>query len=249
VNVLWVAVALHHPASYLGAMSPRTALVTGANRGIGLEVCRQLAQQGLKVIMTGRSEAAVADAAQELRRAGVDVRGETLDVSSEESVADCAARLAARSDHVDVLVNNAGVYPQGNLLTVPSDVIREAMAMNFFGALWAARAWMPGMLERGYGRIVNVTSGYGSFSEGLEGPAAYSISKAALNALTVRLAAEARSDVKVNAACPGWVRTRMGGSGAPRSVEEGADTIVWLATLPADGPSGALFRSRQQIGW
>jgi NAD(P)-dependent dehydrogenase (short-subunit alcohol dehydrogenase family) len=230
-------------------MSPRTALVTGANRGIGLEVSRQLARQGLKVIVTGRAEPAVADAVQELHRAGGDVRGETLDVSSEESVTACAARLAARGDHVDVLVNNAGIYPQGDLLTVPSDAMREAMAINFFGALWAARAWMPGMLERGYGRIVNVTSGYGSFSEGLEGPAVYAISKAALNALTVRLAAEARGDVKVNAACPGWVRTRMGGSGAPRSVDEGADTIVWLAALPADGPSGGLFRSRRRIAW
>src|SRR6185369_8514723 len=230
-------------------MAPRTALVTGANRGIGLEVCRQLARQGLRVISTGRSEASVAEAVEELRRAGGDAHGEVLDVASEESVTACAARLAARADRVDVLVNNAGVYPEGDLLAASSGAVREAMATNFFGALWTARAWMPGMLERGHGRIVNVTSGYGSFSEGLEGPAAYAISKAALNALTVRLAKESRGDVKVNAACPGWVRTRMGGSGAPRSVEEGADTIVWLATLPPDGPSGAVFRSRQQIAW
>ncbi|MFL5262851.1 MAG: SDR family NAD(P)-dependent oxidoreductase [Anaeromyxobacteraceae bacterium] len=230
-------------------MEPRTALITGANRGIGLEVCRQLARQGLRVVLTGRSEAAAAEAVEELRRAGGDVGSEVLDAASEESVTACAARLAARADHVDILVNNAGVYPEGDLLTASSDAVREAMAINFFGALWTARAWMPGMLERGYGRVVNVTSGYGSFSEGLGGPAAYAISKAALNALTVRLSKESRGDVKVNAACPGWVRTRMGGSGAPRSVEEGADTIVWLATLPADGPSGAVFRNRQQIAW
>jgi NAD(P)-dependent dehydrogenase (short-subunit alcohol dehydrogenase family) len=191
----------------------------------------------------------VAGAAQELRTAGGDVRSEVLDVASEESVVACAARLSARGDHVDILVNNAGVYPQGDLLTAPSDAVREAMAINFFSALWTARAWMPGMLTRCYGRIVNVTSGYGSFSEGLDGPAAYAISKDALNALTVRLSMEARGEVKVNAACPGWVRTRMGGSGAPRTVEEGADTIVWLATLPPDGPSGGLFRSRQRIAW
>jgi NAD(P)-dependent dehydrogenase (short-subunit alcohol dehydrogenase family) len=105
------------------------------------------------------------------------------------------------------------------------------------------------MIARGYGRIVNLSSGYGSFAEGLEGPAAYSLSKAALNALTVRLAREARGDVKVNAACPGWVRTRMGGDTAPRAVEEGANTIVWLATLPADGPSGGFFRDRRAISW
>ncbi len=131
----------------------------------------------------------------------------------------------------------------------PARTIADAMAVNFVGALWTARAWMPGMNRRGYGRVVDVTSGYGSFSEGLGGPAAYAVSKAALNALTVRLSQEARGDVKVNAACPGWVRTRMGGSGAPKSVEEGADTIVWLATLPPDGPSGGLFRNRQPVPW
>ena len=226
-----------------------TALVTGANRGIGLEVCRQLASQGLRVLLTGRSAPAVPDAVKSLASSGLDLQGEVLDVASQESVLACAARLDARGEHVDVLVNNAGIYPDGDLLSIASEVLTETMAINFYGALWASRAWMPAMIRRGHGRIVNVTSGYGSFSEGLGGPPAYAVSKAALNALTVRLAAEARGNVKVNAACPGWVRTRMGGSTAPRSVEEGADTIVWLATLPADGPSGALFRSRQQVGW
>jgi NAD(P)-dependent dehydrogenase (short-subunit alcohol dehydrogenase family) len=226
-----------------------TALVTGANRGIGFEVCRQLANQGLRVLLTGRSAPAVSDAASSLAASGLDLHGELLDVASEESVLACAARLDARGEHVDVLVNNAGIYPEGDLLSVASEVLTETMAINFYGALWTSRAWMPAMIRRGYGRIVNVTSGYGSFSEGLAGPPVYAVSKAALNALTVRLAVEAGGDVKVNAACPGWVRTRMGGSAAPRSVEEGADTVVWLATLPADGPSGALFRSRQQVGW
>ncbi|HET9597957.1 MAG TPA: SDR family NAD(P)-dependent oxidoreductase [Anaeromyxobacteraceae bacterium] len=230
-------------------MPRRTALVTGANRGIGLEVCRQLAGRGLGVILTGRSAEGAAAAAEELRRGGLDVAGEVLDVASAVSVDACAGRLARQGVHVDVLVNNAGLYPPGDLLTMSPDAIREAMDVHFFGALWAVRAWVPGMLERGHGRVVNVTSGYGSISEGLEGPAAYAVSKAALNALTIRLAREARGDVKVNAACPGWVRTRMGGSGAPRSVEEGADTIAWLATLPPDGPSGGLFRSRRQIAW
>jgi NAD(P)-dependent dehydrogenase (short-subunit alcohol dehydrogenase family) len=226
-----------------------TALVTGANRGIGFEVCRQLGRNGIEVILTGRDASSVAAAVRELRNDALQVIGEVLDVGSEASVVDCAARLEQQGQRVDVLVNNAGVYPDSELLTSPSRTFTEAMAVNFFGAVWTARAWMPGMNRRGYGRIVNVTSGYGSFAEGLEGPAAYAISKAALNALTVRLAQEARGDVKVNAACPGWVRTRMGGSGAPKSVEEGADTIVWLATLPADGPSGGLFRNRQPVPW
>lgn len=229
--------------------SPLTALVTGANRGIGFEVCRQLAVRGMHVILTGRSEQPVAGAARNLRAAGLEVDAEVMDIASERSVADCAARLEAQGRHVDVLVNNAGTYPEGDLLHAPSNVVAGAMETNFFGALWTARAWMPGMNQRGHGRVVNVTSGYGSFAEGLDGPPAYAISKAALNALTITLAREARGDVKVNAACPGWVRTRMGGSSAPSSVEEGADTIVWLATLPADGPAGGLFRNRQPAAW
>lgn len=229
--------------------SPLTALVTGANRGIGFEVCRQLGRHGLDVVLTGRDAGSVASAVRELRNDGLQVIGEELDVGSEASVVACAARLEQQGRRIDVLVNNAGLYPEGDLLTSPARTITEAMAVNFFGALWTARAWMPEMNRRGYGRVVNVTSGYGSFAEGLGGPAAYAISKAALNALTVRLANEARRDVKVNAVCPGWVRTRMGGSGAPRTVEEGADTVVWLATLPADGPSGGLFRNRRPIPW
>jgi NAD(P)-dependent dehydrogenase (short-subunit alcohol dehydrogenase family) len=230
-------------------MSTTTALVTGANRGIGFEVCRQLARRGMQVILTGRDAGSVTAAAEQLRDERFEAVGEVLDVASEASVVDCAARLEQHGRRIDVLVNNAGVYPDGELLTSPTGTITEAMAVNFYGALFTARAWMPGMNRRGYGRIVNVTSGYGSFAEGLEGPAAYAISKAALNALTVRLAEEARGDVKVNAACPGWVRTRMGGGGAPKSVEQGADTIVWLATLPADGPSGGLFRNRRPAPW
>jgi NAD(P)-dependent dehydrogenase (short-subunit alcohol dehydrogenase family) len=230
-------------------MSPRTALVTGANRGIGLEVCRQLGRLGLRVVLTARVDVAASDAARLLSGAGLDVSPEVLDVASEMSVAACAERLERRGERVDVLVNNAGVYPSGDLLGMPAEEIRETMAINFLGALWTSRAWMPGMIRRGYGRVVNVSSGYGAFSEGLEGPAAYAVSKAALNALTVRLASEARGDVKVNAACPGWVRTRMGGPGATSSVEEGADTIVWLATLSRDGPSGGLFRRRRPMAW
>jgi NAD(P)-dependent dehydrogenase (short-subunit alcohol dehydrogenase family) len=192
---------------------------------------------------------AVSDAVKSLASFGLDVHSEVLDVTSQDSVLACAARLEARSEHVDVLVNNAGVYPEGDLLAVASEVLTETMAINFYGALWTSRAWMPAMNRRSYGRIVNVTSGYGCFSEGLEGPPAYAISKAALNALTVRLGVEARGDVKVNAACPGWVQTRMGGPGAPKTVQQGADTIVWLPTLPADGPTGGLFRKRQRVAW
>jgi NAD(P)-dependent dehydrogenase (short-subunit alcohol dehydrogenase family) len=226
----------------------RTALVTGANRGIGLEVARQLAA-GMRVILSGRDRAAVEEAAAGLRRSGADALAVEMDVSDRAAVDACAARLHAAGERVDVLVNNAGIYRGSGVLSSAPEELQATFDTNFWGAGWTCRAWIPAMIERGYGRVVNVSSGAGSFAEGLEGPAAYAISKAALNALTVRLAREASGDVKVNAACPGWVRTRMGGSGAPRTVEQGADTIVWLATLDRDGPTGGFFRDRKPIAW
>jgi NAD(P)-dependent dehydrogenase (short-subunit alcohol dehydrogenase family) len=227
----------------------RTALITGANRGIGLEVCRQLGQKSMRVILTARDEALGERAASELRREGSDVRVEVLDVSLDDSVTSCAEWLRTDGVHVDILVNNAGIYPPGDLLNTSWEVFRETLEINFLGAVRTCRAFVPAMLREGFGRVVNVSSGLGSFSDGLGGPAAYSISKAALNALTLQLAGEVRGDVKVNAACPGWVRTRMGGASAPVRVEDAADTIVWLATLPSDGPSGGFFRRRRRIAW
>ena len=227
----------------------RTALVTGGNRGIGFEVCRELARIGMAVVLTARDPGAGEAAAAKIRKEGGDVRFELMDVASDASVEACARRLAAAGAPVDVLVNNAAIYPGERLLDPGGDVLRDTMEINFFGAFRACRAFLPGMLARGYGRVVNVSSGSGSFAEGLPGPPAYSVSKSALNALTVKLAGELRGDVKVNSVCPGWVRTRMGGRGAERSVEDGADTIVWLATLPARGPSGGFFRDRKRISW
>ncbi len=228
----------------------RTALVTGGNRGIGLEVCRQLAKAGLRVILAARDSDLGRQAAQELASAGLAVSFERLDVSLDASVTECEATLRKANVQVDVLVNNAAIYPSGNLLdTEEPDLLREAMEINFFGAVRTCRAFVPGMRRAGYGRVVNVSSGSGAFSSGLPGPAPYSVSKAALNAFTLKLASEVRGNLKVNASCPGWVRTRMGGRTAPRSVEQGADTIVWLATLAATGPNGGFFRDRQRIEW
>jgi NAD(P)-dependent dehydrogenase (short-subunit alcohol dehydrogenase family) len=227
----------------------KTALITGASRGIGHEVAKVLARAGLRVILTGRDPGGVAQAAEGLRRSGGDVVALRLDVADRGAVEACADQLHRRGERVDVLVNNAGVYEGDSVLSSPAEALRETFETNFWGAVWTCRAWLPGMIERGHGRVVNVSSGSGSFAEGLEGPAAYALSKAALNALTVRLAREAGGDVKVNAVCPGWVRTRMGGAGAPRSVEEGAEAVVWLATLDRDGPSGGFFRDRRPIEW
>jgi NAD(P)-dependent dehydrogenase (short-subunit alcohol dehydrogenase family) len=131
---------------------------------------------------------------------------------------------------------------------VDEETFRRALEINTLGPFRICQAFVPAMVRRGYGRVVNVSSGGGSFGEGM-GPVAYGASKAALNALTVKVAEVARGDVKVNAMCPGWVRTGMGGAGAPRSPEQAADTMVWLATLPPDGPNGGFFRDRKPIPW
>jgi NAD(P)-dependent dehydrogenase (short-subunit alcohol dehydrogenase family) len=225
------------------------ALVTGGNRGLGFEVCRRLARAGLPVVLTARDRRSGERAVTRLAAERLDVRFELLDVTSERSIDRCLDRLDAAGAHVDVLVNNAGIYPRGRTLTAPDAAFRDAFETHLFGPLRLCRRLIPAMVRAGRGRVVNVSSGYGSFAEGLQGPAAYGVSKAALNALTMKLASEARGDVKVNAVCPGWVRTRMGGPSADLSVEEGADTIVWLATLPRSGPTGGLFRERRKIAW
>ena len=227
----------------------RTALVTGGNRGIGLEACRELAQAGHAVVLTARSEASGKRAAQALAKQGLEVRFELLDVADEKSVAACAKRLRAAGVHIDVLINNAGVYSSGSLPALSTAAMMEAMQTNFLGAFWCCRAFMPAMIKARWGRVVNVSSHFGSFADGLEGAPAYSISKAALNALTVKLAEAAPSSVKVNSMTPGWVRTRMGGAGADVSVEEACDTLVWLATLPDDGPTGGLFDAAGPVPW
>jgi NAD(P)-dependent dehydrogenase (short-subunit alcohol dehydrogenase family) len=223
----------------------KTAFVTGANRGIGLEVSRQLLSRGYRVIAAARDESSLQEAARELSSDKLSTQ--LLDLASPISVDECIKKL--QTTLIDILVNNAGIYPHGDLFHSDISLFRAAFEVHFFGALRLCQAFVPMMNARGFGRVVNVSSGYGSISEGLEGPAAYSLSKAALNALTIKLASECRGDVAANAVCPGWVRTRMGGASAELSVEEGADTIVWLATHGAPCPSGEFFRGRRAIPW
>jgi NAD(P)-dependent dehydrogenase (short-subunit alcohol dehydrogenase family) len=220
----------------------RGALVTGGNRGIGYEICRRLGELGLDVVLTARDPEAARQAAAELG-----ARPEQLDVSDPASVAECAGRLA--DVEIDVLVNNAGLYTTTPILSVDEDDLMETLQVNFIGAWRTARAWVPGMRQRGYGRVVNVGTGYGQTPADPPGMGAYGLAKSSLNVLTRVLAREAGPSVKVNSMSPGWVATRMGGAGAPRSVEEGADTAVWLATLPDDGPTGGYFYEREQVPW
>ncbi|MFE9251207.1 SDR family NAD(P)-dependent oxidoreductase [Streptomyces sp. NPDC007088] len=225
----------------------RTALVTGANRGIGLETVRQLDRAGLNVVLAARDRARGQAAARTLGSAHI--RIEELDVTDAGSVAACARRLADDGVAVDVLVNNAGIYPTDAFFSLGEDTLRHALDVNLLGAFRTCQAFCPGMAERGYGRVVHVSSGLGALNGNVPSPAAYGISKAALNALTLVVSAAVPSSVKVNAVCPGWVRTDMGGRAAPTSVEQGADTVAWLARLPDSGPSGGFFRDRTRIDW
>jgi NAD(P)-dependent dehydrogenase (short-subunit alcohol dehydrogenase family) len=224
----------------------RTAIITGANRGIGLEIARRLAAQGLRVVVGSRDRELGAEAAAELDG---EVRVEQLDVEDPDSVQACAERLAAAEIEVDVLVNNAGLYTTTPLLAIDEAALLEALQVNFIGAWRMCRAFVPGMRKRAWGRVVNVSTGDAHFVESAPRAGAYSLAKVGLNVLTRMIAAEAGPRVKVNCMSPGWVATRMGGAGAPVSVEEGADTAVWLATLPDDGPTDGFFYRRERLDW
>jgi NAD(P)-dependent dehydrogenase (short-subunit alcohol dehydrogenase family) len=223
--------------------------VTGANRGIGLAIARQLAELGNSVLLGARDRKAGEEAARSLRRPGLDIEPVHMDLTDEAGIDAAVEGIDKSGRHVDALVNNAGVLHEKPLLELTDAEIEDSIAAHLTGPLRLVRALAPNMLARGYGRIVNLSSGWASFAEGMGGPGLYGVTKAALNALTIRLAKELPSSVKVNAMCPGWVRTRMGGQGAPRTPDEGADTAVWLATLPDDGPTGGFFRDRKPIEW
>ncbi|MBV6657148.1 MAG: SDR family NAD(P)-dependent oxidoreductase [Devosiaceae bacterium] len=223
----------------------RTALVTGGNRGIGLAIVEGLARDGLEVILGARDKAKGDEAAEALQRThGLRVEVLELDVGDPASIESVAPTVA---DRVDVLVNNAGILPDGNLMTMPWEDIEASTRVNALGPLQLMRALVPAMADRGYGRVVNVSSGWGSL-HGL-GPGAYGVTKAYLNAITVKAAGEAPRSVLINAMCPGWVRTSMGGPGATLSAAEGADTAIYLAQLPDGGPRGRLFRDRRPVPW
>ncbi len=231
---------------------PEVALVTGANRGIGLAIAAGLAERGLRVLLSARDQEAAVRAAAPLQSRGLAVTPVTLDITDQQSVDALARRVWEQEGRLDILVNNAGAYydTEQDVLSADLDMVRAALETNLLGAWRTCRAFVPLMRRHRYGRIVNVSSGAGAFNEAGTGVPAYRVSKVALNMLTVTLAAElAGEPILVNAVCPGWVRTDMGGQGAPRSPEQGADTPIWLATLPSGGPSGGFFRDRRRIPW
>jgi NAD(P)-dependent dehydrogenase (short-subunit alcohol dehydrogenase family) len=231
------------------------AVVTGAYRGLGLETCRGLAERGCTVILTARREEAGRRAAEGLQQAGGDVRFHALDVTDALSIDRLARFLEESFGRLDVLVNNAGIFPDPapgsgaeSIFAADLETIRAALETNTLGALRLCQALIP--LMHGEGRIVNVSSGMGQLSDMNGTCPGYRISKTGLNAVTRIFADELRgTGIKINSVCPGWVRTEMGGANADLSVAEGARGILWAATLPDDGPSGGFFRHGEPIPW
>lgn len=232
----------------------RVALVSGANRGIGFEIARQLAKLGNDVVLGTRDFARGKTAAKAIASKNPNVIATELDVTNETDVEKVVRMVRSDFGRLDILVNNAAILIDESDLPSETDlkIARATLETNLLGPWSLCKAFIPIMKQNNYGRIVNVSSGAGAFegiAENLYAPA-YSLSKSSLNALTTMFARELRgTNVLVNAACPGWVRTDMGGRSAQRSVEDGADTAVWLATLPDDGPSGGFFRDRKRIEW
>ena len=230
----------------------KTAIVTGANRGIGLEIARQLVKEGIRVVMGSRDPFKRERACAALGAGDLAV-SHSLDVSDTKSVKRFVGFVQKEFGAPAILVNNAGTYPEAReagVADVKTSLWRETFETNLFGAVRMCREVLPLMQRVAYGRIVNVSSGLGQLSQMGAGSPAYRVSKAAVNALTATLSAEVKGQgILVNSMSPGWVRTDMGGPDAPRGVEEGAETAVWLALLPSTGPTGKFFRDRKPIPW
>ena len=232
-------------------MEDRTALITGANKGIGYEVARQLAVKAFHVFIGARDRDAGRKAADEIAKQGRKATFLEIDVSDSASVTAAAREFSKIADRLDVLVNNAGIIVDGDnaILEISDELFRKTLETNTLGALRVTRAFAPLLAKSKTPRVVNVSSGGGQLTGGADGwSPAYCISKTALNGVTSQLAT-ALPKFAVNSVCPGWVRTDMGGRNATRSVEEGADTIVWLATDAPQKLTGKFLRDRKEIPW
>jgi NAD(P)-dependent dehydrogenase (short-subunit alcohol dehydrogenase family) len=232
----------------------KVALVTGANRGIGLEVCKQLAKNEIHVILSSRNIERGQEATKKLKSEGLEVSFLPLDVTQQQSVDHAFNTIHDEFGRLDILVNNAGIAidPRGGstLLGAELPTIQKTLETNTYGPIRMIQKAVPLMKKGNYGRIVNISSGMGQLSEMNGGWPGYRISKVALNAVTRITADELQGlPILVNSVCPGWVKTDMGGPEAELTPTEGADTVVWLATLPEGGPSGGFFRERKAIDW
>ena len=229
----------------------KIALVTGANRGLGFETCKQLSQLGVTVLLTSRDPTKGEVAAKQLIDKGLDVIFYRLDVSDRSNIKDIFTKIENQFGRLDILINNAAILYDKDQSTMNADLelVSKALTTNLFGPWLLCQAFIPLMEKNGYGRIVNVSSGAASMHYMEGGTPAYGISKVALNALTRKLASElGRKNVLVNSVDPGWVATDMGGHGG-RPIEDGCRGIVWAATLPNNGPSGGFFHDGEPELW
>lgn len=228
----------------------KTVLITGANRGIGFETARQVATRGFHVVIGARSEQQGQKAVHELQTVGK-ASLLVIDVSDSKSVALAASKFRSIGQ-LDVLINNAGIYPDEGIsvLAISREQLVNTFQTNTFGALEMTQAFLPYLKKSAAARVINVSSGYGQFDGLSANVPSYCLSKLALNGVTLMLSEALKEHgIAVNSMCPGWVRTDMGGSAAPRSVEEGADTAVWLATEADQNLTGKFFRDRKEIQW
>jgi NAD(P)-dependent dehydrogenase (short-subunit alcohol dehydrogenase family) len=236
----------------------KIALITGANKGLGFEISRQLARLGIKVVMGVRDAIRGEVAVNQLLSDGLDVEFKCLDVTDAESIEAIRSYIEKTYGKLDILINNAGVCLDSGQKSseVSLEVIRRTLETNFIGAVAMTQALLPLIHKSEAGRIVNMSSGRGSLTQHSDPNChyaktlAYNSSKTALNSFTVMLAAELKDTaIKVNSADPDWCRTDMGTEAATHSAKEGADTPVWLATLSAEGSTGGFFNSRNPVPW
>lgn len=233
-------------------MDKKIAVVTGGNRGIGFQVCRDIAKKGIKVLLTARNSEKGMESAEILQSEGLDVTFYELDVSSAESIDTFYNRVAEEFGRIDVLVNNAAIIPDARSsgLSLEIQELQVSLETNVYGIILLSQKIITLMIKNNYGRIINMSSGMGQFADMGSGFLAYRISKTAVNTITKVLANETDShNIQINSVDPGWVKTEMGGTGASLSVEEGADTIVWLSTQPDDSPTGMFYKKRKIIPW
>ncbi len=241
----------------------KIALVTGSNRGLGREACRWLALEGYPVILTSRDKAKGQKAADDLANNGLKIYYHQLDVNDMQSIQTMYKYIEDTFGRLDILINNAGVFLDTQYvanretvrdLTSPFEakrnILLQTFEINTLGPFFMCQTFIPLMIKNGYGRIVNVSSSMGQLNTMESGWTAYRISKTALNAVTRIFAHEVTGkNILINSVHPGWVKTDMGGPSAPRSIEEGVETIVWAATLPDAGPNGQFLRDKQVIEW
>ena len=229
----------------------RIALVTGANRGIGKQIAMDLAAIGVFVIVGSRNEEEGEITKDLILKKGGRAELFPIDVSKEKSLTALSDYVEGSFGRLDILINNAGIFlDTGEFVNTSMEELTSTLQTNVAGPLRLIQLFLPHMIQNNYGRIVNVSSGMGQLSDMGTGYPAYRISKTAINAITKIASAETSGkNIKVNSVCPGWVKTDMGGPNASRSIEKGAETIVWAALLPDDGPTGKFFRDKKEIEW